>query len=275
MDNENLLETKLDHKTLHFLPFLPSRTRRKKFTLKGVWGKTQFIVKAPETVNSYDLITLMFVTKAYLKKNWHAGYIEEEKKKIAGLELDLEQTCRERGILNKKVNRETILMSLMRLSHVDLFFTVDKETTMTKYIYEIKYDLDYKKVKIYANKRFVQFISNKGILLNLNNFVKLEQSKSSGKEYATLLYAFLAGTKTKINWKGKSILKWREKYTEEMLFNAIKLNETNMTITDKRKALKKAFGLLHTELKLPQYIYNKLQMWVRTDLIQNRNNKIK
>jgi len=278
MSLNKVLETKLDHKTLHFVPFLPTRKRTKKFKLEGKWGDTNFMIKAPESVNTYDLVTLMFVTKAYLKENWYAGYIGEgeEKREIAGLKLNLEQVCKERGILNKKINRETILNSLIRLSHIDLFFIKNKQTIMTKYIYEIRYDLDYKKTKIYANKRFIEFITEKGILLNLSNFVKLEQTKSESKEYATLLYAFLSGTKTKTRWSNKTILKWREKYNEELLFNAIKLNKTNIPLKRKREELKKAFKILHKELELPLYTFNKTEkMWIRTDLTKKRLNKAK
>ncbi len=276
--HKTTLETKLDHKTLHFIPFLPTRKRTKKFNLKGKWGDVDFTIKAPETVNTYDLITLMFVTKAYLKKNWYAGFIgeDEEKREIAGLELDLIQVCKERGILNKKINRETILNSLLRLSHIDLFFKTNNKETMTKYIYEIRYDLDYKKAKIYANKKFIEFISDKGILLNLSNFVKLEQIKREGKEYAILLYTFLNGTKTKTNFKGKNILKWREKYDEELLFNSTKLNETKLPLKRKREELKKAFKILNEDLNMPIYDFNRNEkMWIRTDLIEKRNSKIK
>jgi len=278
MSSNKILETKLDHKTLHFIPFLPTRKRTKKFKLKGYWGDTDFMIKAPESVNTYDLVTLMFVTKAYLKENWSAGYIGtgNNRREIAGLELNLEQVCKERGILNKKINRETILNSLIRLSHIDLFFIKNNQTIMTKYVYEIRYDLDFKKVEIYANKRFIEFISEKGILLNLSNFVKLEQIKSEGKEYATLLYAFLSGTKTKTNWGNRTILKWREKYDEELLFNAIKLNKTNMPLKRKREELKKAFKILHKELELPLYTFDKTEkMWIRTDLTKKRLNKTK
>ena len=277
---KHILETKLDHKTLHFLPFLPTRKRTKKFKLKGEWGQTEFAIEAAETVNTYDLITLMFVTKAYLKKNWYAGYLgeNEEKRIVAGLELDLVQVCKERGILNKKQNRESILGSLLRLSNINLFFTNKQTHTQiaTKYLYEIRYDLEYKIVKIYANKAFVEFISNNGILLNLTNFIQLEQVKAKAKEYAILLYTFLNGTKEKIEYKTKKFLKWREKYTEKLLFQALKLDNTNMIIKEKRRILKESFQILHKELNLPIYIYKKHEkIWHRQDIIEIRNTKIK
>ena len=274
----NVIESKIDHKTLHFLPFLPTRTRKKRFKIERRWGEAVCVVKAPESINTYDLITLMFMTKAYLKKNWYAGYIGEgdEKREIAGLEMNLEQICKERGIINKKVNRETILNSLIRLSHVDLFFIYDKDEIMTKYVYEIRYDLDYKKAKVYANKRFIEYITRKGILVNLSAFVRLERTKSEGKEYAILLYAFLSGTKTKTEWKGKTLLKWREKYDENMLMNATNINATKLPEKRKREELKKAFSLLHTELGLPMYEYEKYEKsWIRKDLLQKKHSKVK
>jgi len=274
----NIIESKIDHKTLHFLPFLPSRNRKKKFKVEKKWGEAVCVVKAPESINTYDLITLMFMTKAYLKKNWYAGYIGEgeEKREIAGLEMNLEQICKERGIINKKMNRETILNSLIRLSHVDLFFRYDESEIMTKYIYEIRYDLDYKKAKVYANKRFIEHITRKGILVNLSAFVKLERAKSEGKEYAILLYAFLSGTKTKTQWKGKTLLKWREKYDEELLLDAINLNDTKLTKKRKREELKKAFLLLHAKLGLPLYEYEKHEKsWIRKDFLQKKHSKVK
>ncbi len=273
-----IIETKMDHKTLHFLPFLPSRTRKKKFKIEKKWGNAQCVVKAPESINTYDLITLMFMTKAYLKKNWYAGFIGEgeEKREIAGIEMDLEQICKERGVINKKINRETILNSLMRLSHVDLFFKYENREIMTKYLYEIRYDLEYKKAKVYANKRFIEYITRKGILINLSAFVKLERTKAESKEYAILLYAFLSGTKTKTNWKGTTLIKWREKYDEQLLFEATNLNATKLSTKRKREELKKAFRIIHDELTLPLYEYDKNEKaWIRKDVAQKKHSKIK
>jgi hypothetical protein len=276
--NDITLETKLDYKTLNLMPFVPTHNRKKDFELTTKWGNTELFIKAPESVNTYDLVTLMFITKAYLKHNWYAGYIGEgeEKREIAGLELDLEQVCRERQINNEKNNRNTILKSIARLSHIDLLFTTNKEKEiMTKYIYEIRYDKSYKKVKIYANKRFIEFIISKGILINLSDFVKLEKISKESKDtnqkervnYAILLYAFLNGTK---EYRGKNLW-WREKYSEELLFNVTKLSNTKLEDKKKRQALKQAFELLHKTVNLPKYTFNKNEkMWVRADLIEKR-----
>jgi hypothetical protein len=274
-NNEIILETKIDDKTLHFLPFLPTR-QRKKIVLNKKWGEMELVVEAIENLNTYDLITLMFIIKFYLKKNWNGGYIGEgdEKREIAGLEIDLEKVCKERNILNKKINRKTILNSIKRLSYVDLTFKTDKNTIITKYIYEIRYDNEFKKIKIYANKSFIEYIHKNGILMNLSNFVKLENIKSSRKEYAILLYSFLNGTKTKTEFNKRKILKWREKYNEELLFDRLGFNETNMTLKEKRRKIRETFELLHNYLNLPLYKFNKIEkMWTRSDLVKNRLNK--
>jgi hypothetical protein len=273
------LETKLDHKTLHYLPFLPTRARKSNFKLEKAWGEQKCRIEAPESINAYDLVTLMFIARAYLSKNWYAGYIGEgvEKREIAGLEIDLEATCKARGIYNKKVNRKTIFNSIRRLSHIDILFqTKTNKGIMTKYLYEVRYDLDYKKVKVYANKNFIEFITKNGISLDLDNFVKLEQIKAKSKDYAILLYAFMSGTKTKREFKGKTIFQWREKYNEELLFDRLGFNETKLPTKRKREELKKAFELLHINLNLPVYSFDKIEnMWIRTDLIEKRLKTIK
>jgi hypothetical protein len=63
-----MLETKIDHNTLHFLPFLPTRKRQKGYYIKRTWGELIIEIIAFETLNTYDLVTLLFVTKEYLKK---------------------------------------------------------------------------------------------------------------------------------------------------------------------------------------------------------------
>jgi hypothetical protein len=267
------IETKLDHKTLHFLPFLPTKKRTKKFNLKTNWGETELEIVANESVNTYDLVTLMFIVKAYLKKNWYAGFIGEgnNKKEIAGLEVNLGDMCKERGILNKKINRETLLYSILRLSNINLIFKRKNEIEITKYIYQINIDENYTNIKIYANKRFIEFVIKNGILLDLSSFVKLEHLKVNRKEYAILLYTFLCGTKTIIKQNNKKILKWRDKYNEELLFEKLKLNNTAMDKKYKRNIVKKAFEILHKELNIPLYIFNKNEkMYIRSDIFKKK-----
>jgi len=236
------LESKLDYRTLHFLPFLPTR-KREQMEIERKWGDVVFKAKAPESLNTYDLITLMFIIKEYLKQNW--DIIEIDGKEIALKKLNLVKLIKERRILNKKINRKTILDSIFRLSQVDLFFTKNGKTYVTKYIYDVKYNNDYKEIEIFANKKFIEAVINKGILVNLENFLKLEKEAN-----------------------GRTLLKWRGKYRENLLFSVLNLNNTNLDKRKKRQKLKEA-------LDVPIYRYNKIEeMWVRIDLAEKRLNKV-
>jgi hypothetical protein len=267
------LESKLDDRTLHFLPFLPSR-KRKQMEIERKWGDVVFKAKAPESLNTYDLITLMFIIKEYLKQDWNIKEINV--KEAAVKKFDLVKLVKERGVLNKKINRKTLLESMIRLSKVDLFFTKNGKARMTKYIYDVKYDNDYKEIEIFANKKFIETVINKGILVNLGNFLTLEKELTGRTEYAILLYAFMQGSKTKFNVNGRKLLKWREKYREDLLFDILNLNNTNMDKRKKREKIKKAFNVLHKNFDIPTYKYDKLEeIWVRTDLAQKRLNKVR
>ena len=242
-------ESKLDYRTLHFLPFLPTR-KREQMEIERKWGDVVFKAKAPESLNTYDLITLMFIIKEYLKQNW--DIIEIDGKEIALKKLNLVKLIKERRILNKKINRKTILDSIFRLSQVDLFFTKNGKTYVTKYIYDVKYDNDYKEIEIFANKKFIEAVINKGILVNLENFLKLEKEAN-----------------------GRTLLKWRGKYRENLLFSVLNLNNTNLDKRKKRQKLKEAFVILNEALDVPIYRYNKIEeMWVRIDLAEKRLNKV-
>ena len=266
------LESKLDYRTLHFLPFLPSR-KREQMEIERKWGDVVFKAKAPESLNTYDLITLMFVIKEYLKQDW--DIIEIDGKEAAIKNLDLVKLIKERRIFNKKINRKTILDSILRLSQVDLFFTKNGKIRMTKYIYDVRYNNDYKEIEIFANKKFIETVTNKGILVNLSNFLKLEKEANGRTEYSILLYAFMQGTKTKFTIKGRALLKWREKYREDLLFSVLNLNNTNLDKRKKREKLKEAFVILNEALDVPIYRYNKIEeMWIRTDLAEKRLNKV-
>jgi len=272
MKSIKTFESKLDYRTLHFLPFLPTR-KREQMEIERKWGNVSFKAKAPESLNTYDLITLMFVIKKYLKQDW--DIIEIDGKKNAVMKLDLVKLVKERGVHNKKINRKTILDSILRLSKVDLFFTKNGKTSMTKYIYDVKYDNDYKEIEIFANKKFIEAVINKGILVNLSNFLKLEKEANGRTEYAILLYAFMQGTKTKFTIKGRTLLKWREKYREDLLFDILNLNNTNLDKRKKREKIKEAFNVLHKNFDIPKYTYDKFdEMWVRVDLAEKRLNKV-
>ena len=216
----------------------------------------------------------MFVIREYLKLDWDIKEING--KESAVKKFDLVKLEKERGVHNKKINRKTILDNILRLSKVDLFFVKHEKTHVTKYIYDAKYNNDYKEIEIFANKKFIEIVINKGILVNLENFLKLEKESIGGTRYAFLLYAFMQGTKTKFNVNSRKLLKWREKYREYLLFDILNLNNTNLDKRKKREKIKKAFNVLHKIFDIPIYKYNKLEeRWVRIDLAEKRLNKVR
>jgi hypothetical protein len=272
MKSIKTFESKLDYRTLHFLPFLPSR-KREQMEIERKWGDVVFKAKAPESLNTYDLITLMFIIKEYLKQNWDV--IEINGKETAVMKLNLVKLVKERGVLNKKINRKTFFESILRLSQINLFFIKNDKTHWTKYIFDIEYENDYKEIQIFANKKFIETVTNKGILVSLSNFLKLEKEANGRTEYAILLYAFMQGTKTKFHVNGRNLLKWREKYREDLLFRVLNLENTNLDKRKKREKIKEAFNVLHKNFDIPKYTYDKFdEMWVRVDLAEKRLNKV-
>jgi hypothetical protein len=262
--------SKIDHKTLHFLPFLPSRKRNKGFVLTREWGNWILDITARETLNTYDLLTLLYIVKEYILNGFKAGYIGmgKDKREVAGIKIDVKKFLLNRGILNKKANRNTLKKSIMRLKSIDLVYT-NKETRIenyTSYIYEFDVDKDIKEITIYANKKFIEFVIRNGILINLER-LKLYGEK---EQYAILLDLYLQGTKIEIKKKNKKIYIYRGKFTNEEIEQALKLDITNMRQSDKRLIIKKAFKLIHEKGNMPLYIYDKNKnMWIKTFEIEN------
>jgi len=265
------IDTKIDHKTLHFLPFVPTRTRKKGYHLQREWGDFIFDITARETLNTYDLMTLLFTTREYLKTGFEAGYIGEgeDKKEIAGIKINVKQFLNERNVLNKKANRETLKKSFLRLKTIDLTFTnkETKEETYTSYIYEIKVDKDISEIKIYANKRFIEFIIDNGILVNLNRLL----TYGDKEQYAILLDLYLQGTKKVTRYKNSKRLQYRERYYFSELEKALKLDLTKLEIRKKRQKIKEAFEVLREKGDLPPYAYDKAQnAFIRTDIDRHK-----
>ena len=259
--------SKIDHKTLHFLPFLPSRKRTENFKLTREYGEWKLNIKAEKTLNTYDLLTLLYIVKEYLLNGYIGGYFinkkKDKKEEIAGIDINVKQFLLTRGILNKKTNRQTLKKSIERLKSIDLTF-IHKETKKeinTSYIYKTETDENINEITIYANKKFIDFVINNGILINLER-LKLYGEK---EQYAILLDLYLQGTKLIIkNKKGTKYI-YREKFTNEEIEQALKLDITKMKQWDKRVIIKKAFELLHEKGKLPLYVYDKKKnMWIKT-----------
>jgi len=264
--------SKIDHKTLHFLPFLPSRKRTKGFALTREYGDWILDISARETLNTYDLLTLLYMVKEYLLNGYNAGYIGEEKNKreVAGIKINVKKFLLTREILNKKTNRQTLKNSIRRLKTIDLTFTniVSKREINTSYIYEFETDENINEITIYANKKFINFVVANGILINLER-LKLYGEK---EQYAILLDLYLQGTKITIKNKKHTKYIYREKFSNEEIEQALKLDITKMKNSDKRLIIKKIFELLHEKGNLPLYTYDKINnMWIKTFEINKKN----
>lgn len=260
-----VLETKMDHNTLHFLPFLPTRKREKGFYVRRNWGNLELEITARETLNTYDLVTLLFTVKEYLKTGYKAGEING--KEVAGITINVKKLLKERGLLTKKVNRLTLLNSFLRLKTIDLVF-INKQgaKSYTTYIYEIEVDKDITEIKIAANKKFIDFVTTKGILINLKRIVEYTDKE----QYAILLDLYLQGTKRKKEIKGRQFLQYREKYYTQEIVKALKLDLTNMPMFKIRQVIKNTFKILN-EKGVPLYVYNKIEeAWERTDINKHK-----
>ena len=260
----NPLVTRMDPDTLHFLPFLPNRNREGKMELERTWGNYTLKIRAFETLNAYDLITLMFITREYVNKGYVSGYIDidsaGEKKEVAKVNLDVLSIMKEKGVLNKRKNREAFLKSVWRLKSTELVFyhKKDKSYRYTYYIYEFDVDKDIYSIVIYANKRFVDFILKSGLLVNMGRILKYNEKE----QYAILLDIYIQSTKVKHSRKYKGypptdFLDYRDRFSLTEIEKALKLDLLNLPKYKKMQIIRDAFDKIHKIGKLPKYIYNK------------------
>jgi hypothetical protein len=261
--------SKIDHKTLHFLPFVPTTHRKKNFALMREWGNLEMIIKAYETLNTYDLFTLLYIVKEYVVNGYDGGYLKikldgkEIVKEIAGITINIDKFLEARGISKNMNNKKTLINSINRLKSIDLTFIgkTSGKVTRTSYIYEFEINKRFTEVAISANKKFIEFVINNGILVNLERL----QSYGKREQYAILLDLYLQGNKIKIENKKRTKYIYREKFTNKEIEQVLKLDLTKMKKSDKKEKIEKTFELLHTKGKLPLYKYSKTDdMWVKT-----------
>jgi len=256
--------SKIDHKTLHFLPFVPSRTRKKGYALVREYGNWILEITARETLNMYDFINLLYIVKEYMLHGYQAGYIGEgkDKREVAGINIDVKKFLQLKGIGTNKNNRNSFKKSVMRLKSIDLVY-INKETKKerhTSYIYEFEVDEDINEIKIYANKAFIDFVANQGILINLERLKLYKDDKNKNTEqYAILLDLYLQGTKIPYLHNKKTYYKYRDKYSFDEIEKALKFDLTNMRNADKLKKMKETFKQLHEKGNMPLYKYNKIE----------------
>ena len=258
------LLTRMDPDTLHFLPFLPSRNRENGMELERKWGKHVLKIRSFETLNAYDLITLMFITREYVNRGYVSGYIDIDKaggkREVAKVSLDVPSIMRDKGVLNKRKNREAFLRSVWRLKNTELIFfnQEEKRYRYTYYIYEFDVDKDIYQIVIYANKKFVDFILRTGLLINMGRVLRYDDKE----QYAILLDIYIQSTKVKHMRKYKGyppteFLDYRTKFSFSEIEHALKLDLLNVPIWKKMQIVKDAFNKVHEIGKLPLYVYDR------------------
>lgn len=252
---DNKENSKIDSFLIHSMPFLPTWSRKKDFEIVRNWGKQFIKITAPETLNAYDLISLLQFLRDFIqnKKNYKENKIkiDEEEKIIYSCKLDLEQFCKERNLSNNKNNRATIYNSFVIIFNMKAEIGATKEfknKNITRFIYEIKNkDEEYKRITLLVNKTFFDFCLKKGLMINLDKLINYQKNY-----YAVLLDAFLQSTNF-------------EKYDEELLFEKIGFNETKLKYKTKKDTLKKTFNLINSEIKKYQYD-KKLKKWIKKEI---------
>ncbi|MHB1665334.1 MAG: hypothetical protein ACYCT7_08770 [bacterium] len=253
--NENKENSKIDSFLIHSMPFLPVQNRKKDFEIVRSWGKQFIKITAPETLNAYDLISLLQFLRHYIQnrknyKEFNWGN-EGDKKVLFGCEIDLSEFCRERNISDNKHNRETIFNSFKRIFEmkIELGEGQDlKNKSLTRFIYDIEPDKnkEYKKINVLVNKLFFEFCLKKGLMINLDKLIRHQKNY-----YAILLDAFIQSTDF-------------EKYDEELLFERTGLSKTGCSNKDKREVLKKAFSQIDENKK---YSYDKkYKKWIKKEI---------
>jgi hypothetical protein len=247
--------SKMHHRIMHALPFLASRKRQKGFDLIRHYGDWSLHMRAYETLNYYDLVTLLFLAKRFLEQDYQElGYRDDDGRRVVRLSLDLELLVRERGLHNQRTNRHSVVASLERL--MDCKFTVIESNgtkTAAWIISALQTDKHEKNVEVDCNARFLEWCS-RGVLVNLGRLV---QYGDNG--VAVIVDTYLQGTKRRAA-NGRWM--YREWIRETDLFELIDPHKTQPHYK-LRQQLRNAFALMQAH-GMPQYTYNKLRKrWER------------
>lgn len=243
-------KSKLDHQTLHYLPFLATKDRKGNYLFVGEWGNQQMILRAYETLNTYDLKVLLYVIQEYLTNHYVVG--DFNGRPVVQIAINVESIMKRMKIHNKKVNRKTFRNSIERLKSVSVAFInkITSEEVNTTYIYEFEVDKDIKTIVIFANKKFIEYILKHGITIELERINKYKS------QYTVLLDLYISGTKKKINNR----YVFRTKYTYDELLTALKLNNLNRKKI--MQIIRKSFQEFKQNTEI-EYIFDKYkQMWL-------------
>lgn len=253
--------TRMHHRVMHALPFVPSRKRKRGFQIVRRWGKWILKVEALETLNHYDLITLLLLSRSYLEGDFQDLGVGNDDRRRVRIRLDVERLTRERGLLNKKVNRMTFIKSLLRFKKCDLEFSYpeDGEVISSWFLSDVKFDPEGRWAEVDANAKFLSMCA-KGIVVHWKRLASYGDDAC-----AVILDAYLQGTKRKV---GKT-WKYRDWISEEEVFDLIDPDHSNPNKKNRQLA-KNAFRKLE-QAGLPSYRYDRVgRRWCRADFLDGR-----
>lgn len=267
---------RIDADTIHTLPLSSSRQRTKNYLSSRRFGDLAMTMKAPESLNAYDLITLGQLLQHYQESpdKWEdAGEMKIDDtgavRHLIRTNLDLAKMAKQRGLSSHKHNRKTIFESIYRWFQAELLYKYDGESVIrTRYIFEFTEKIDeegrFRDVKIIANQNFFDLCLHEGLVFNWRRLASYGE-----KFYSVQLDAYLQANKIKINGG----YAYRNVLREETLFKALGLNNTNMKEWDKREKLKSAFNTIE-KAGLPRYLYDREnRRWVRSSHKMGLENK--
>ena len=272
---------KFDPLSAKLLPISANRKRKKGWEVYRVYQDKIVKIKAFESLNGYDFVTLFQLIDDYIQNN-EEWQVENEKSKFIKRRLNLKDLCKQRGILTKKANRKTIADSIDRWYKAEILYTSKKKMKVpkeerkkypifkTRYIFEFGCDENFEEAEITANKDFIEFCIRAGMAMNWRRLVNY------GKNYyAIQLDIYLQFSSILYNKKHKKY-KYPDIVREETLFLSLGVNEDVKELRHKREKVKQAFKAFEKETGV-KYIYDKKERkWIKESYLkylQEKNKK--
>ena len=276
LDIERKKIVKFDSQTAKVLPISTDRKRTKGWEVERTINNLKIKIKAYESLNAYDLISLFQMLDDYQhnKEKWiFQGTIkleDETERILMKREFLLKDLCNEREISSNKNNRATIAKSFERWYRAELLYYYDDEEPInTRYIFEFKIDKDINKLIIVANANFLDFCLKSGMAMNWGRLLKY------GKNYYGLqLDIYLQFNAIKIGKKNKKYA-YPNVIREETLFLHTGIENEVKKLKHKREKLKQAFKKFK-EITGIDYIYDKKERkWIKKSYLEKikRENK--
>jgi len=219
-------------KIVHILPVVPSRKRERGFKKKLPvnWGDIKEVeIRAFETLNAFDLLTLLSITSFCLESQLLDGgfYLNKHKKPISKMYLAITTKYgfvkNYRGLdPNQPENIKIVYNSILRLADCSwIFRTLNGNSSILKILMNFKEEN--KEWHLYVNRKYIDAIKKN----KHNNFLKI-------------ILNFMKKCKTDT---GKLLCYWLQGqvntcFSEKTLISASHLQYSR---TDARKQLRKAF----------------------------------